>query len=176
MERPERHRHLLELLGPSAVPGVGRGGSPRELRARGLLAYDGLKGIEWEWQSIDGAMTKPRSEGEKTGKNPTDRGKSGAKLSVLTDGAGVPLGVSVSGANELDKRLVGETLRSRPVLDPEPTVGSPQHLCGDKWYDYADVRGVWSCGATRRTSRHGARRRGRRRRSPGIGPVAGWWR
>ena len=24
----------------------------------GLLEYDALKGIEWEWQSVDGAMTK----------------------------------------------------------------------------------------------------------------------
>jgi len=24
----------------------------------GLLEYDNKKGLEWEWQSIDGAMTK----------------------------------------------------------------------------------------------------------------------
>jgi len=48
----------------------------------------------------------------------------------------------VAGANEHDKWLVGETLRSQPVLGPEPTAESPQHLCGDKGYDYADVREV----------------------------------
>ena len=48
----------------------------------------------------------------------------------------------MAGANEHDKWLVGETLRSRPVLGPEPTAESPQHLCGDKGYDYEDVREV----------------------------------
>lgn len=41
----------------------------------GLMEYDELKGIEWEWQSIDGAMTKAPLGGEATGPNPTDRGK-----------------------------------------------------------------------------------------------------
>ena len=48
----------------------------------------------------------------------------------------------MAGANEHDKWLVGETLRSQPVLGPEPTAESPQHLCGDKGYDYTDVREV----------------------------------
>jgi putative transposase len=61
---------------------------------------------------------------------------------VLTDGAGVPIGAAVAGANEHDKWLVGETLRSQPVLGPEPTAGAPQHFCADKGYDYADVREV----------------------------------
>jgi len=30
-----------------------------------LEEYDALKGIQWEWQSIDGAMTKARLGGEK---------------------------------------------------------------------------------------------------------------
>lgn len=38
--------------------------------------------------------------GEKgTGPNPTDRAKSGTKRSLLVDGKGVPLSVSVDGAN-----------------------------------------------------------------------------
>jgi putative transposase len=61
---------------------------------------------------------------------------------VLTDGSGVPLGVAVAGANEHDKWLVGETLRSQPVVGPEPMAEAPQHPCGDKGYDYADVRAV----------------------------------
>ena len=40
--------------------------------------------------------------GKKTGPNPTDRGKSGAKRSVLTDGHGVPVGVAIDGANRPD--------------------------------------------------------------------------
>jgi transposase len=42
---------------------------------KGLEQYDELKGIGWEWQSMDGCMTKAPLGGEATGKNPTDRGK-----------------------------------------------------------------------------------------------------
>lgn len=30
----------------------------RELWERGLMEYDECKGLDWEWQSMDGAMTK----------------------------------------------------------------------------------------------------------------------
>jgi putative transposase len=33
----------------------------------GLLLYDELKGLEWEWQAMDGAMTKAPLGGEKGG-------------------------------------------------------------------------------------------------------------
>jgi putative transposase len=51
-----------------------------------LRRYDALRGIQWRWQSLDGSSTKAPLGGEKTGKNPTDRGKLGVKRSVLTDG------------------------------------------------------------------------------------------
>lgn len=41
----------------------------------GLKEYDALKTIAFDWQSIDGAMTKAPLGGEATGPNPTDRGK-----------------------------------------------------------------------------------------------------
>lgn len=37
--------------------------------------YDNKKGLEWEWQAIDGAMTKEPLGGPGIGANPTDRGK-----------------------------------------------------------------------------------------------------
>lgn len=37
----------------------------RKLWARGLKEYDELKGLNWEWQSMDGAMTKAPLGGEK---------------------------------------------------------------------------------------------------------------
>jgi len=40
-----------------------------------LLEYDELEGIAWEWQSLDGAMTKAPLALESVGRNPTDRGK-----------------------------------------------------------------------------------------------------
>ena len=36
----------------------------------GLLLYDELKGLEWEWQAMDGAMTKAPLGGEKGGQEP----------------------------------------------------------------------------------------------------------
>jgi putative transposase len=43
----------------------------------GVEQFDELEGIDWEWSSMDGAMTKAPLGGEDTGKNPTDRGKKG---------------------------------------------------------------------------------------------------
>jgi putative transposase len=45
----------------------------------GLLEHDEKKGINWEWQAMDGAITKLLSGGKSTGPNPTDRSKSGTK-------------------------------------------------------------------------------------------------
>ena len=70
--------------------------------------------------------------GEATGPNPTDRGKSGTKRSLLTDGQGVPLGVVVAGANRHDMKLVVATLEAIVVKRLE---AGPQHLCLDKGYD-----------------------------------------
>jgi len=41
----------------------------------GLLTYDELHGIGWEWQSADGCMVKAPLARESVGRNPTDRGK-----------------------------------------------------------------------------------------------------
>lgn len=44
---------------------------------RGLVAYDELKGIDWQWLALDGAMGKAPLGGPETGPNPTDRAKRG---------------------------------------------------------------------------------------------------
>jgi putative transposase len=54
-----------------------------EFWRQGLLAYDKLKGIEWEWLSCDGLMGKAPLGGEETGPNPTDRAKKGEALAPL---------------------------------------------------------------------------------------------
>jgi putative transposase len=110
------------------------------LWAQGLREYDALKGLDWEWLAMDGAMTKAPLGGERTGKNPTDRGKQGAKRSLLTEANGVPVGLAVEGANRHDKKLVEATLESIPVERPAPTAEEPQGMCLDKGYDYDDTR------------------------------------
>lgn len=52
----------------------------------------------------------------------------------------MPVGLDVAGANRPDMKLVGSTLASIPVERPEPTAAEPQHLCGDKGYDFPSVR------------------------------------
>ncbi len=78
--------------------------------------------------------------GGKTGPNPTDRGKSGVKRSVLTEAHGVPVGLAVDGANRHDMKLVRATVDSVPVARPAPTPEQPQGMCLDKGYDFDEVR------------------------------------
>jgi transposase len=82
--------------------------------------------------------------GEKTGPNPTDRGKSGVKRRLLTEGHGVPSGLVVAGANRNDMKLVRATLESIVVDRPPPTAGDPQGMCLDKGYDFEEVRDIVS--------------------------------
>ena len=58
--------------------------------------------IDWSRAIIDSAKTKAPSGGEKTGPNPTDRRKLGSKIHILVDAHGVPLAVSLTGANRHD--------------------------------------------------------------------------
>jgi transposase len=99
------------------------------------------KGIDWEWQALDGAMSKAPLGGEATGPNPTDRGKKGTKRSVLTDGNGIPLAITVAGANAHDCTLLIDTLRA-VVVEPAPEQECLQHLCLDKGYDYGFVEEI----------------------------------
>ena len=106
----------------------------------GLTEYDEVQGIEWEWQSVDGAMTKAPFGCAATGANPTDRGKRGVKRSLLTDGAGIPLALVVDGAHRHGVKLLAATLDGVVIARPEPTEEYPQHLDTDAAYDGAPAR------------------------------------
>ncbi len=106
----------------------------------GVEQFDDLQGIDWNWLSMDGAMTKAPLGGKKTGRNPTDRGKSGVKRSLLTEGHGVPIGLAIDGANRHDMKLVRATIESLVAERPEVTEEEPQGMCLDKGYDYDEVR------------------------------------
>ena len=83
--------------------------------------------------------------GEKsTGPNPTDRSKSGTKRSLLVDGQGIPLGITVDGANRHDMKMTKATLQSIVICRPSSSSSSTtntqqQHICLDKGYDYPEV-------------------------------------
>src|SRR5262245_35986695 len=94
---------------------------------------------------MDEAVTKAPLGGGKMGPNATDRGKSGVKRSVLTEGQGVPirlLGEGLEGANRQDTTLVRPTLESLVVARPVPTQEQPQGMCLEKGYDYPKVREI----------------------------------
>jgi putative transposase len=59
---------------------------------------------------------------------------------VLTEANGVPIGLTVAGANRNDMKLVRTTIVSIPVDRPKPTPEHPQGMWMDKGYDYEEVR------------------------------------
>jgi transposase len=75
--------------------------------------------------------------GEKTGNNPTDRGKRGAKMNLLVDQSGAPLSVVLTGANRHDKVSAVELIVSIMLKRP---AHKEQHLCADQAYDASEVR------------------------------------
>lgn len=101
-----------------------------------LKFYNQRRRIKWKWQSIDSKSVPAPLGGSETGKNPTDRGKKGAKLHLLVDQRGMPLAVHITGANEHDKWSADELFVSIVVKRPKK---KKQHLCADKGYDYKDV-------------------------------------
>ncbi len=105
-----------------------------------LFEYDDLVGLDWKWQSVDGAMTKAPLGGAKTGKNPTDRGKLGTKRSVITDGSGIPTGLTVAGANVHDLRLLEDTIDDCHRRSPDPAADVTENICLDKGYDSKQIR------------------------------------
>ena len=80
--------------------------------------------------------------GKKTGPNPTDRAKGGTKRSVLTEGNGIPVGLTIDGANRNDFRMTYDTIESIPIARPKPTRSHTQGMCLDKGYDYDEARDV----------------------------------
>lgn len=107
-----------------------------------LQQYDQQKGIGWNWQILDSAIVPAPLGGEKTGKNPTDRAKSGTKRHVLTDRRGVPLAVTLSGANIPDYQCAEATLLGLVIRRSWRNAAGTlvlRHFCADKGYDYDAV-------------------------------------
>jgi hypothetical protein len=85
---------------------------------------------------------------EKSGPNPCDRVKSGVKRRLLTEAAGIPVGLEVEGANRHDMKMVAATLASVPQeiedrrLEHLESEECEQGLCVDAGYDYDSVREI----------------------------------
>lgn len=97
--------------------------------------YDDLKGIAWEWTSLDAAMVKAPKGGDETGRNPTDRGKIGTKRHILTDDRGTPVAVNTSAANMPDCKMLEQTLDAAPCGQEIKA----KNICLDKAYDSRQI-------------------------------------
>jgi putative transposase len=99
-----------------------------------LRHYDDLKGIRWEWMSLDASFAKAPKGGDDTGRNPTDRGKIGTKRHVLADERGVPVAVETSAANVNDGQVAEKTVDAIPEGARRGGC-KPENVCMDKAYD-----------------------------------------
>lgn len=77
-------------------------------------------------------------EAEATGRNPTDRGKSGTKRHLLTAGRGSPIALVLSGANRTDRKKLATLLDAVVIARPraaDPAAPREEHLCLERGYD-----------------------------------------
>jgi transposase len=95
-------------------------GLAEQLHTLALRAYDTMIGLELEELAADGCITKAPRGGAVAGRSPVDRGKSGLKRSVVTDGGGIPLHLVSAGANRHDAPLLRPTLAGLDRLDRLP--------------------------------------------------------
>ena len=103
------------------------------LREMALDAYDRAIGLELSEVAVDCCIRrKAPCGGERSGRNPVDRGKGGVKRSVAVDGRGIPLGTVTAPANRHDSPLLGPTLDAARALGLAPE-GATVHL--DRGYD-----------------------------------------
>jgi putative transposase len=115
--------------------------------------------------------------GKKSGPNPCDRAKGGVKRSLLTEAAGIPVGLEIEGANRHDMKLVEATLASVPQgiedkrLAHLASGACDQGLCLDAGYDYDEVdEVVWEFGYTAHI-----RSRGEEKKAKEAGKKARRW-
>lgn len=110
-----------------------------------VRTYDQRRGIAWNWQILDSAIIPAPLGGTKTGKNPTDRAKSGSKRHLLVDRRGVPLALTLSGANIPDYQCAEATLLHLVIRRSwRDHLGHliVCHFCADKGYDFDEVHQV----------------------------------
>lgn len=100
-----------------------------ELQAEGKL--------DWERGVLDSSSVRAGHGGEKTGKSPVDRSKLGSKHHLLVEGRGIPLSVSLTGANRHDITQLLNLVESIPSLKGRRgrPRRKPKRLQGDRGYD-----------------------------------------
>jgi Transposase DDE domain len=140
VERARPDRDLLVFVGAPALSGVGgRRAVPRDL-APGAARVRPGGGHRLVLAGRRRGHRKGPPGGSQDRPEPHRQSEKGAKRSVLTEAAGVPLGLAHEGANRNDHLLLKGTLDSLPIERPEPTEQAPQGICLDKAYDNQETR------------------------------------
>ena len=86
---------------------------------------------------IDSTLVPAPGGGEATGPNPTDRGKTGTKHTLLVDGNGVPLALRTTGANASDQNQLAPIIVEFPRVKGKPgrPKERPDAAFADRGYD-----------------------------------------
>nr|WP_312875384.1 IS5 family transposase [Allocatelliglobosispora scoriae] len=98
--------------------------------------------LDWSRAVIDSSHVRAARRGPKSGPSPVDRARPGSKHNFLTDGAGIPLAVTLCGGNRNDvTQLI-------PLIDAIPAIPGkrgrprqrPDELYADRGYDHDKYR------------------------------------
>lgn len=147
-----------DLLAPAAPVAGGQGLGPA---APGRPGRPGRAGSDRLVPRGGGLGQRPGEKGgELTGPNPTDRGKAGTKYHLLVDATGLPINLTLSGANRHDSILLEPLLDGIQGVKTTPGAGRPRRrpvkLHADKGYDNRRVRRYLTRrGITARITRRG---------------------
>lgn len=93
--------------------------------------------LSWERGVVDSSSVRAGHGGEKTGKNPVDRSKLGSKHHLLVEGQGVPMSMSLTGANRHDITQLMKLVESIPRVKGKRgrPRQKPKKVQGDRAYD-----------------------------------------
>ncbi|MEU0368999.1 IS5 family transposase [Streptomyces sp. NPDC006283] len=120
-------------------------------RLRGADALDLSRAV------VDGSHIRAK-RGSKTGRSPVDRGRNGSKHHLITDAAGIPLAVTLTGGNRND------VTQFIPLLQAVPPIRGkrgrprrrPSTVLGDRGYDHDKYRRLaWALGVKPVIARRG---------------------
>jgi transposase len=107
------------------------------LHAQLLELLNGTGQLALDLVVIDSTLVPAPGGGEATGPNPTDRGKSGSKHTLLVDRNGVPLALHTSGANASDQLEILPIILEFPKVKGKPgrPKEHPDAVYADRGYD-----------------------------------------
>jgi len=93
--------------------------------------------LDWQRGIVDSSSVRAGHGGEKTGKNRVDRSKLGSKHHLLVEGQGIPLTMSLTGANRHDITRLMVLVESIPKVQGKRgrPRRKPKKLQGDRAYD-----------------------------------------